>query len=198
MMQSGRFSLPAAGILTSAGIILTYAELPMPFVPPFMKIDISDVPSLIGLFAMGFPAAVFITAAKDIIHLFVSESLGIGEICNFFVTLIYLAAFRALAPLSRKAGYGVAILAMTAAAAFLNAAVLLPLYFAAFHIDEAQLLAMTRAAGSPVSSMTDYILMAVVPFNLVKGTAIAVVSELLWKKLSASFRGGSQPPADHL
>lgn len=87
---------------------------------------------------------------------------------------------------------------MTAAAAFLNAAVLLPLYFAAFHIDEAQLLAMTRAAGSPVSSMTDYILMAVVPFNLVKGTAIAVVSELLWKKLSASFRGGSQPPADHL
>lgn len=198
MMQSGRFSLPAAGILTSAGIILTYAELPMPFVPPFMKIDISDVPSLIGLFAMGFPAAVFITAAKDIIHLFVSESLGIGEICNFFVTLIYLAAFRALAPLSRKAGYGAAILAMTAAAAFLNAVVLLPLYFAAFHIDEAQLLAMTRAAGSPVSSMTDYILMAVVPFNLVKGTAIAVVSELLWKKLSASFRGSGQPPADHL
>lgn len=75
---------------------------------------------------------------------------------------------------------------------------LLPLYFAAFHIDEAQLLAMTRAAGSPVSSMTDYILMAVVPFNLVKGTAIAVVSELLWKKLSASFRGSGQPPADHL
>lgn len=181
-------SLPMAGVLAAVGVILTYAELPVPFVPPFMKIDMSDVPAVIGLFSMGLPAAVFITAVKDIIHLFVSESLGIGEICNFLVSLAYLAALRCALPWGRAFGFTAAVLSMTAAAAFLNAAVLLPLYFAAFHIDEAQLLAMARAAGSPAASLSDYILMAVVPFNLVKGTTAAVLSALLWKKLAAYFQ----------
>ena len=164
-------SLPMAGVLAAVGVILTYAEIPVPFVPPFMKIDMSDVP-----------------AVKDIIHLFVSESLGIGEICNFLVSLVYLAAFRCAAPWGRAFGFTAAVLSMTAAAAFLNAAVLLPLYFAAFHIDEAQLLAMARAAGSPAASLSDYILLAVVPFNLVKGAAVAALSSLLWKKLAAYFQ----------
>lgn len=187
MRQSGQLSLPAAGLLASVGVILTYAEMPLPFMPPFMKIDLSDVPAVIGLFSMGLPAAAFITAVKDILHLFVSESLGIGEICNFLVSLTYLTAYRFSAGPSRALGCAAAILAMTAAAAFLNAAVLLPLYFAAFHIDEAQLLAITRAAGSPALTMTDYLLMVVVPFNLIKGAAIAAASTLLWKKIAPYF-----------
>lgn len=170
-------------MLAALGVILTYVEIPLPFMPPFMKIDISDVPSMIAFFALGFPTALFVTAVKDIIHLFVSDSLGIGEICNFFVTLTYLVAFRYGSIHSRIAGYGAAILAMTAVAAFLNVYVLLPLYFAAFHIDESQLLALTRAAGNPVESLAGYILLVVVPFNLIKGTLVGAVSEIVRKRL---------------
>lgn len=175
--------VPVIGLLAAAGILLTYLEIPIPFMPPFMKIDISDAASLAGFFALGLPSAILITGIKDLIHLFVSESLGIGEICNFFITLVYLIAFQYGNRFSRRAGYGAAILAMTAAASILNVYVLLPLYFAAFHINEAQLLAMAGAAGNPASSMAGYVLFVVVPFNLLKGSAIAVVSEMLRRRI---------------
>lgn len=157
--KTGR--LPVMGMLAALGIILTYIEIPLPFVPPFMKIDVSDVPAVIGLFSMGLPAALFITAVKDIIHLLVSRS--------------------------RFMGWTAAVSAMTAAAAFLNLAVLLPLYFAAFRIDEAQLLAITRSVGTPAADMTDYLLMVIIPFNLIKGTAVAVLSEFLKRRLASFF-----------
>ena len=136
---------------------------------------------------MGLPAALFITAVKDIIHLLVSQSLGIGEVCNFFVSLVYLTALRYIYPRSRFMGWTAAVSAMTAAAAFLNLAVLLPLYFAAFRIDEAQLLAITRSVGTPTADMTDYLLMVIIPFNLIKGTAVAVLSEFLKRRLASFF-----------
>ena len=175
--KTGR--LPVMGMLAALGIILTYIEVPLPFVPPFMKIDVSDVPAVIGLFSMGLPAALFITAVKDIIHLLVSQSLGIGEVCNFFVSLVYLTALRYIYPRSRFMGWTAAVSAMTAAAAFLNLAVLLPLYFAAFRI--------TRSVGTPAADMTDYLLMVIIPFNLIKGTAVAVLSEFLKRRLASFF-----------
>ncbi len=181
-------SLSMAGLLAAVGVLLTYAEMPLPFMPPFMKLDLSDVPALIGLCAMGLPAALLIAAVKGLLHLFVSSSLGIGELCNFLVCAVYLLAFRAAAPWPKRARWAAAILAMTAAAAFLNAQVLLPLYFAAFHIDEEALLAMTRAAGSPVTSLSDYVLLVVIPFNLVKGTAMAGVASILWRRLAPYFQ----------
>lgn len=84
-------------------------------------------------------------------------------------------------------GWTAAVSAMTAAAAFLNLAVLLPLYFAAFRIDEAQLLAITRSVGTPAADMTDYLLMVIIPFNLIKGTAVAVLSEFLKRRLASFF-----------
>ena len=162
--KTGR--LPVMGMLAALGIILTYIEVPLPFVPPFMKIDVSDVPAVIGLFSMGLPAALFITA----------QSLGIGEVCNFFVSLVYLTALRYIYPRSRFMGWTAAVSAMTAAAAFLNLAVLLPLYFAAFRINEAQ-----------PADMTDYLLMVIIPFNLIKGTAVAVLSEFLKRRLASFF-----------
>lgn len=180
-------TIPAAGVLSAIAVLLTYVELPLPFMPPFMKIDISDVPAMVSLFFLGFPTALFVTAVKDIIHLLVSESLGIGELCNFLVTLVYLSMFQYASRYGTKQGYAAAILAMTAVASFLNIAVLLPLYFAAFRIDEAQLFALTQAAGNPVATLQGYLLLVVVPFNLIKGSLIAAVSDLLRRKIAGYF-----------
>lgn len=175
--------VPLIGILSAIGILLTYIEIPLPFMPPFMKVDVSDAASMVGLFALGLPSAILVTVIKDVVHLFVSDSLGIGEICNFLITLVYLTAFHSVRRYGTLPSYGASILSMTAAASFLNVYVLLPLYFAAFRITEAQLLAMTGAAGNPASTMAGYILLVVVPFNLVKGVMIAFVSELLRRRI---------------
>lgn len=35
--------------------------------------------------------------------------------------------------------------------------------------------------------MTDYLLMVIIPFNLIKGTAVAVLSEFLKRRLASFF-----------
>ncbi len=76
--------------------------------PPFLKLDISGVPTLIGTFMFGPAAGIFITLVKDLIHLLSSQTGGVGELSDF---LIY-AAFSLSAGLlyryhkSKKRGAG--------------------------------------------------------------------------------------------
>lgn len=190
MKQTQGKSIAYIGILAALGMIFSYLEMPVPLMPPFMKLDISEVPSVIGLLAFGLPSSILISAVKNLIHLTVSESLGIGEICNFLVALSYLLGWH----LTARAGHQklsclCAVVAMTVTAVILNIAVLLPLYETAFQISDSQLLALTRAGGLPVSNIYDYILLVVIPFNILKGLVIGVISLLLWKHGSSGFTG---------
>lgn len=182
-----RQNTAAIGMLAAFGVILMYLEVPLPFMPPFMKLDLSDVPAVMGFFFLGFPSAIVIAAVKNILHLLVSSSLGIGEICNFLVAIAFLSAWHGGRRFSERGAACAAVLSMTALAALLNVWVLLPLYQAAFHITEAQLLALTRAAGTPAFTIVQYILFVVIPFNLIKGSLIAAVALLLKKRIAPYF-----------
>jgi riboflavin transporter FmnP len=185
-------SIAYIGILAALGMILSYLEIPVPLMPPFMKLDISEVPSVIGLMAFGLPSSILISAVKNLIHLTISESLGIGEICNFLVALSYLLGWHLMSLTGyRRFSYVCAAVSMTATAVILNISVLLPLYETAFHISEEQILALTRAGGLPVSNIYDYILFVIVPFNILKGAVIGITSSLLWKHGSSGFAGRS-------
>src|SRR5699024_12088637 len=68
--------------------LLMYIQVPVAFIaPPFMKVDISDVPVLIGGFAMGPVMGVVICLVKNILHFFIhgSSTMGVGELSNFIV-----------------------------------------------------------------------------------------------------------------
>ena len=52
------------GMLSAIAVILMSFEFPLPFAPAFYKIDLSEVPVLIGCFAMGPLAGVIIELIK--------------------------------------------------------------------------------------------------------------------------------------
>lgn len=60
-------------------------EIPLPFAPAFYKIDFSEVPALIGCFAMGPAAGAMIELIKIVLHLLISgtSTAGVGDIANF-------------------------------------------------------------------------------------------------------------------
>lgn len=70
-------------VLTALGAVLYRLEIP--FMVAHLKIDPSVIPSLVGGLMMGPVAGVTIELLKNISHLFVSSTLGVGELINFIV-----------------------------------------------------------------------------------------------------------------
>ena len=78
-------TLVKIAILSAAAYVLMLIEFPLPIFPPFLKLDISEIPVLLAAFALGPVSAIFVELIKNALHLFNSTSMGVGEIANFVV-----------------------------------------------------------------------------------------------------------------
>ena len=56
-------------IFAAIATVLMYFEFPIPFMPPFLKVDLSGAVVLIGAFIFGIAPAITMIGIKDIIHL---------------------------------------------------------------------------------------------------------------------------------
>lgn len=75
--------LTRMAILTAIGAVLYRIEVP--FMVAHLKIDPSLIPALVGGLMMGPAAGVTVELLKNITHLFVTSTLGVGELINFLV-----------------------------------------------------------------------------------------------------------------
>ena len=71
--------IAVTAIFTAMAVVLMYLEFSLPFVPPFLKFDFSELPVLIGSFALGPVYGIVIELLKNLIHLPVTGTSGIGE-----------------------------------------------------------------------------------------------------------------------
>ena len=78
-------ALVQIGMLSAIAIILMMFEIPLPFAPTFYKIDLSEVPVLVGCFAMGPMAGVLVELVKILLNFVMTgtSTAGVGEIANF-------------------------------------------------------------------------------------------------------------------
>ena len=92
--QKKAFSKPQSlkitttALLCAIAVVLQYAEVPLPFMPSFIKLDFSDLPELIGAFVCGPLAGVLIAFIKNLFHLIASGSGAVGIVslpCNNFI-----------------------------------------------------------------------------------------------------------------
>lgn len=183
------------GVLAAISGVLMYFEFPLPFAPPFYEIDFSEVPVLVGTFAMGPMAGVFIELIKILIKLALKGSMtaGVGEVANFCIGCAFILPAGILYRQKKTKkhaimGLGLGVFCMTVAGSLLNAFVLLPTYARAFGMPIEVLVEMGTKVNEHIQSLTTFILFAVVPFNLFKGILISLVVILLYKKISLILR----------
>ena len=176
-------------ILAVISMVLMIFDFATWFAPPFMNIDLGDMPALIGSFAMGPMAGVLVQLLKNILHLLVegTKTGGIGELSNFIVGSIfaYIAGFiyhRNRTFTTAIIALLVGVLAMTTAASLSNYYVIFPLYAKIMPLD--QIIEMTAAINNLVVDYKTMILFAVVPFNLLKGSVVSAVTLLIYKRIS--------------
>ena len=180
--------LVTAGILAAVSTILRFLETPLPLIPGFLKIDFSNIPALLGGFALGPVAGTAILLIKNLLYLPATQTGGVGEIADFVISLaLILPASLFYKYRKNRKGAIAGMAAGSAVMSFLagplmNYFVLIPFYSMIFPID--QILSMAAAANPGINSLWTYIIYAVVPFNIIKCFAICLVTGLLYKPLS--------------
>ena len=82
--------LAVTGMLTALAIVLQYIEFPVPMlVPPFLKMDFSDLPELIAAFVIGPVWGVAVCFLKNLIHIPFGSTGGVGELSNFLLGAVF-------------------------------------------------------------------------------------------------------------
>ena len=184
-------TLVQIAMLGAVAGVLMFLEFPLPFIAPtFYKLDFSEVPVLIGGFAMGPVAGAIIELIKIALHLLFkgTQTAFVGELGNLIMgcALVIPAAIiyrrhktRKMALISMIIG----IIVMAVASVLVNAYMLLPAYGAAFGMDVSVFVAMGTAINPAIDSLAKFCLLAVAPFNLFKGVVVTVITFLLYKHL---------------
>lgn len=176
-------------ILGVLSYLIMFMEFPLPFFPPFLKMDVSDLPAIIGGFALGPVAGLMIEFIKNLLHFVTKTSTGgVGELANFVVggAFVVVASY-AYKKTHTKTGAMIAmilgIVSMTVVGALMNAWVLLPFY-AQFMGGMEGLIAMGQGINSHVNDLWSFAFFIMSPFNVIKGIILAIVTMLLYKKVS--------------
>ena len=182
-----RFSvgvMTRVAILAAAASILFLIQIP---IVAFYKLDLSNIPVLLGAFSMGPIPGMMILALKSLIGLLSSSSAGIGELADFIMgaALVLPAALIYQQNKTRKSaiiGMAVGTLCMVIAGVLANKYIMLPFYMGAFHMDMDGIIKAAGVAG--VDSEWKLLLLITGPFNLLKGVVLSVVAGLIYKPLS--------------
>lgn len=169
--------------------VLMFFDISTWFAPPFLKLDISDLPSLIASFAMGPAAGVMVQLLKNILNLVTEGSMtgGVGELSNFIVGSVFIFVSGTIYHKDKTfknavKGLILGVIVMTMVASVSNYFIVFPLYSKIMPLD-----AIIELGSSLNKYVVDYkslILFAVVPFNLLKGTITSIVTILVYKRIA--------------
>ena len=178
-------------MLSAIAGVLMLLEVPMPFLAPnFYKMDLSEVPVLIGAFALGPVAGIIIEAVKVLLNLVINGTLtaGVGEFANFLIGILLVVPASAIYSRHKTKGTAVigmvtGIFTMTLGAVLLNAYLLLPVYAKAFHLPVEAFINMGHAINPAIDNMFTFCALAVLPFNLIKGIVIMVIVLAIYKRI---------------
>lgn len=184
--------ITGVAVLSAAAFILAYFEFPVPLSPAFARMDISDLPALIGAFAYGPLAGVLIELVKNALQLTSTATAGVGELANFIMggVFVFVAGAIYCRRKTKKAALTaclIASLAMGVAAAAVNYFILLPAFEAFMPLNE--LIASFGEFMPFIRTKLDVVLYNALPFNLLKGLVISAVTMLIYKKLSPILKG---------
>lgn len=184
-------TLTKIGVLSAVAGVLMLIEMPLWFAPDFYKLDLSEIPVLIGAFALGPIAGIIIELVKILLNFIMNGTItgGIGELANFLIgcSLIVPAGYiykRNKTTKTAIIGMTVGTLTLAVVGALLNYFLLLPVYAKVFGAPLQAFIDMGNALNPLIVDLKTFILYAVVPFNIFKGIVVSAFTVLIYKRIS--------------
>ncbi len=184
-------TLIKVSVLGVISFLIMFTKTPVWFAPPFLKFDVSDLPSLLAAFAMGPGAGAGVQLVKNLLNIAIEGTTtgGVGELTNFLVGSIFACVagyFYHKNKTFKNAllGLGVGIVAMVTFATVNNYYIMFPLYAKVFGLSLDTLVGMGSKVNKYVVDYKTLMVYAIVPFNLMKGIATSVATILVYKRMS--------------
>lgn len=185
-------TITITALLASISYILAFIEFPVPLSPSFARMDLSDIPALIGAFALGPVTGVIIELIKNVLQLLSTSTAGVGELANFLIgaSYVWIAGFIYKYKRTRKgaiSAYVISSIVMGVVAMIVNYFILLPLFETFMPLD--QLIASFSEFLPFIQTKLDVVLYNVLPFNVIKGLVVGLVTMVVYKKLTPVLKG---------
>ena len=178
--------LTRIAVLTALASILFLIEIP---VVAFYKLDLSNLPVLLGAFSMGPVPGLIILLLKSFIGMLHSSSMYVGELADF----IMVAAFVLPAALIYRKhktrnnaliGMAAGTVVMIVVAVLVNWKIMIPFYMTAYGMPMEAVVGMATKAVPFVDTEWKLLLCVTAPFNLLKGVVLSALTFVLYKHLS--------------
>lgn len=185
------------GIFSALAAVLMYLEIPFFFAPPeAYKLDFSEVPVLISSFMLGPVEGIITECLKIVIKLIIkpTSTAFVGEFANLVVgiTFVLPASIIYKKKKTRKGallGMTAGTLTMTVVGCFVNAFILLPAFAYLFgNVPVSEIIKLGTAVNPAITNMFTFIVLAVVPVNVVKGVLVSLVVFLIYKPVTKGIR----------
>ena len=197
MKKDTTHNLTVAAMLSAVAFILMFIEFPIPMlIPAFIKMDFSDLPALLGAFALGPVYGVIISFMKNLLHIVIkgTSTACVGELSNFILGAIFsaVAGYLYKHHKSRKTaiiGAVAGAVAMGVLSVPSNYFVVYPAYVQFYHMPLEAILGMYQAILPSADILIKCLILFNLPFTLVKGLLDAVLCMLIYKPLSPILHG---------
>lgn len=179
------------GLFSALAVILYLLDFPVPFAPPFYKLDFSELPVLLGAFAFGPVAGVMIEFCKIILKLLLqgTSTAFVGDLANFVIgcSLILPASIIYMLRKTKKTAIVSCVtgtLIITVFGTAFNALYLLPAFSRLYGMPLEAIIAMGTEINGNVTGIVSFVCICVAPMNLLKGFAVSLITMLVYKPLS--------------
>ncbi len=180
--------LAVTAMLAAVATVLMALDFPIPFlIPPFVKMDFSELPALLATFSLGPASGVAVCLIKNLINLTMTTTQGAGELCNFllgvcFVVPAGLIYRRCKSRRGALAGALAGAAVMAVCSVPVNYFISYPYYTAFMPID--QIIAMYQELIPSVDGLLACLVIFNAPFTLLKGLLDMGLAFLIYKPLS--------------
>ncbi len=188
-------NLAVMAILSAISFVLyAFCKFNLPFIfPQFLEIQISDLPALLGGFALGPVAGCIIIVVKCCLKMPMTSTGCVGELADIIVGIAFVlpAALIYKRNKSRKGaliGLLVGMLSAVSVSLLANWLVLIPFYTKAYGMEA--VVGMMQALYPEITADTlynYYLPLAVLPFNMLRCLVCAVITYFVYKPLSKAL-----------
>ncbi len=180
------------GMFSAVATVLMFLNFSVPFMPPFIKFDISELPALLASFSIGPWSGVAVCLIKNLINLIQTTTGGVGELANFLLGAAFVLPagyFYRYARTRRSALLGsvIGVLLMAGIGVPINYFVTYPIYAKILPVEA--IVGMYQAIFAGVDGLLSCLLVFNLPFTILKGAVNTALAFLLYKRISPFIKG---------
>lgn len=193
--KNARFTtayIAKVAILTAISFILyAFAKFPLPFMfPGFLEIQISELPALLAGFSMGPVSACIVIVLKCLFKLAMSHTGNVGELTDILLGISFVLPASVIYQLHKDKkhaliGLAVGSAILTVLSLVVNRFISIPFYAKIYGFDAVVGMVSSLYENVTVDNFyTYYLLIGVLPFNILRCIIVSGLTFVLYKRLS--------------